>query len=107
MYRTGPQLVQSVGVGVLAEQQHSIGHQLPYKQCGTSLATTKTIYTIYSCSLGQLFLGPVDSWFPCSGDPMNTAAFQKLPRSLLISWCLTPQAGAVDLVPENPSVTWS
>lgn len=34
MYRTGPQLVQSVGVGVLAEQQHSIGHQLPYKQRG-------------------------------------------------------------------------
>lgn len=68
MYRTGPQLVQSVGVGVLAEQQHSIGHQLPYKQW-TSLATTKTIYTIYSCSLGQHFLGPVASWFPCSGTP--------------------------------------
>lgn len=27
MYRIGPQLVQSLGVGVLAEQQHSIGQK--------------------------------------------------------------------------------
>lgn len=31
MYRKGPQLVQSLGTGVLTEQQHSIGHKLPYK----------------------------------------------------------------------------
>lgn len=104
MYRTGPQLVQSVGVGVLAEQQHSIGHQLPYKQRGLHWLQLKPFTQSTVAHMGSFSWVQLVSML---GDPVNILAFQKLPRSLLISWCLTPQAGAMDLVPESPSVMWS
>lgn len=97
MYRTGPQLVQSVGVGVLAEQQHSIGHQLPYKQCGLHWLQLKPFTQSTVAHLGSIFWVQWTAGFHARGPCQCPCApgVPMFPAALLVPWCLTPQAGAV------------
>lgn len=109
MYRTGPQLVQSVGVGVLAEQQHSIGHQLPHKQCGLHWLQLKPFTQSTVAHLGSFFWVQWTVGVHAQGTPECPCVpeVSTFPAALLISWCLTLQAGERDGEMETPCVMWS
>lgn len=105
MYRTGPQLVQSVGVGVLAEQQHSIGHQLPYKQRGLHWLQLKPFTQSTVAHLGSI------SWVHGQLVSMLSLCCRSCHVPSCPACLLVPDPAGwshgMELVLENPSVVWS
>lgn len=98
MYRTGPQLVQSLGAGVLAEQQHLLGRRLSYKRCGLHWLQLKPYTQSTVTHLGSALWGR--QRVACDAQRnlgmslrSSSTAFQ---AALLISCCLALQAERCD-----------
>lgn len=112
MYRIGPQLVQSVGVGVLTEQQHSVGRKLPYKRCGLCWLQLKPYTQSTVTHLGSTFWVQWTVAFDAQRNLWTSLCSRSSrvpgsPAHLLVP-DLTGRSGVIDLVLDNPSrVAWS